>query len=151
MLNIKFDWDNHGSIDIQPLCIKHINLEIHFSRVPRYKSWIDELFSYFHPQTLLVRLSPNALKQNFIQVFCNGITSFFNLVFFPIFTYPCFSLYLFYEFVGAIGWTESREKCGKWYKCNKYRRWCYFLKDFKILESTARQGVHQIISLEFQW
>lgn len=39
------------------------------------------------------------------------------------------------------------------HKCNEnsnYMCWHYFLKGFKILESTKRQGAHQI-SLEFQW
>lgn len=68
-----FDLGNQGSVDIQPLGIKYINLEIHFSKVSRYKSLINGLFSHFHPRTLLVRVNPNALKQNFIQVFCNGL------------------------------------------------------------------------------
>ncbi|XP_059277947.1 uncharacterized protein LOC132032197 [Lycium ferocissimum] len=117
-----FHSSNHGSNDIRPLCIKHINLDIHFYGASRYKSLVDELFSYFHPQTLLVRVNSDVLKHNFIQVLLDELV-------------------------------KGRKKCGKWYKYCKsnYMRWCYFLKDFKILESTARQGVNQFIRLEFQW
>nr|XP_033517436.1 uncharacterized protein LOC117281690 [Nicotiana tomentosiformis] len=65
---VRFDSGNHGS-NIRPLRIKHVNLKILFSRVPRYGTLIDEFFSYFHPQTLLVGVSSEAhIKYNFIQV-----------------------------------------------------------------------------------
>ncbi|WMV28594.1 hypothetical protein MTR67_021979, partial [Solanum verrucosum] len=55
--------------NFEPLRIKNRNLEILMSWIPRYESLIDELLSYFHPQTLLVRVDSDALKyNNFIQV-----------------------------------------------------------------------------------
>nr|XP_033517726.1 uncharacterized protein LOC117282000 isoform X1 [Nicotiana tomentosiformis] len=91
---------------IQPLGIKHINLEILFSWLPRYESFIDELFSYFHPKTLLVRVNSDSSKNNFIQVFCKVTTS--SAQYFLIFTTlsPLFShcMYICYESVGPIGY-----------------------------------------------
>jgi len=49
---------------VEPLCIKNINVEILMSRIPRYESLIDEIFSYFHPQTLLVRVNSDELMYN---------------------------------------------------------------------------------------
>jgi len=49
---------------VEPLRIKNINVEILMSRIPRYESLIDEIFSYFHPQTLLVRVNSDELMYN---------------------------------------------------------------------------------------
>ncbi|KAG5604306.1 hypothetical protein H5410_025798 [Solanum commersonii] len=38
---------------VDTLCFNNLNLEILMWWIPRYESFIDELFSYFHPRTLL--------------------------------------------------------------------------------------------------
>nr|XP_016446494.1 PREDICTED: uncharacterized protein LOC107771598 [Nicotiana tabacum] len=67
MKEARFHFGNRRS-NIQPLSIKHLNLEIPFSWLLRYESLIDELFMYFHPKTLLVRVDSDASKNNFIQI-----------------------------------------------------------------------------------
>ncbi|KAG5604309.1 hypothetical protein H5410_025801 [Solanum commersonii] len=77
-----------------------------------------KLFSYFHPRTLLVRVNSDALKyDNFIHVVLDELKDW-----------------------------ETGLESGKRSKYNNNMCWHYFLKGFKILESTTRQ-----LSLEFQW
>ncbi|KAG5607042.1 hypothetical protein H5410_028534 [Solanum commersonii] len=107
--------------NIQPLQIKQIDLLILLSMVPSYKFLTDELFSYFHPRTLLVRVKSDALKYNFILVLLDQLK----------------------------GWERELENV-KRCKYSNNMCWRYFLKGFKIVESTTRRRANQI-SLEFQW
>lgn len=144
MKEARFHFGNRRS-NIQPLSIKHLNLEIPFSWLLRYESLIDELFMYFHPKTLLVRVDSDASKNNFIQVLCKVTT--YSPQYFLI-SISLSTLYLCYEFVDFVEWIKK--KCHKRYKCSTYMCWRCLLKDFKILASTTRQGTHQI-SFGFQW
>ncbi|XP_049404386.1 uncharacterized protein LOC125867836 [Solanum stenotomum] len=59
--------------NLEPLCIKHINLVIQSSLKPRYESFLAEFFGYFHPRTLVVTVNSNARKHDFIQVLMNEL------------------------------------------------------------------------------
>ncbi|KAG5604353.1 hypothetical protein H5410_025845 [Solanum commersonii] len=59
--------------NLEPLCIKHINLVIQSSLKPRYESFLAEFFGYFHPRTLVVTVNSDAQKHDFIQVLMNEL------------------------------------------------------------------------------
>ncbi|XP_049404860.1 uncharacterized protein LOC125868274 [Solanum stenotomum] len=59
--------------NLQPLCIKRINLVIQSSLKPRYESFLAEFFGYFHPRTLVVTVNSDARKHDFIQVLMNEL------------------------------------------------------------------------------
>ncbi|XP_049365945.1 uncharacterized protein LOC125830814 [Solanum verrucosum] len=59
--------------NIEPLCIKRINLVIQSSFKPRYESFLAEFFGYFHPRTLVVTVNSDARKHAFIQVLMNEL------------------------------------------------------------------------------
>ena len=61
--------------NLEPLCIKRINLVIQSSLKPRYESFLAEFFGYFHPRTLVVTVNLDARKHDFTQVFCDIIMS----------------------------------------------------------------------------
>ncbi|KAK4715735.1 hypothetical protein R3W88_014073 [Solanum pinnatisectum] len=48
--------------NLEPLCIKHINLVILSSFKPRYESFLAEFFGNFHPRTLVVTVLMNELE-----------------------------------------------------------------------------------------
>ncbi|KAG5595479.1 hypothetical protein H5410_036711 [Solanum commersonii] len=103
---------------VEPRRIKNINMEILMWQIPRYESLIDENFSYFHPWTLLVRVNSDALvHNNFIQVLLDE----------------------------RKDWERVLEN-GKQCEHSDNMCWHYFLKGFKILESTTSKHI-----LEFQW
>ncbi|KAK4715736.1 hypothetical protein R3W88_014074 [Solanum pinnatisectum] len=52
--------------NLQPLCIKRINLVLQSSLKPRYESFLAEFFGYFHPRTLVVTVNSDARKHDFI-------------------------------------------------------------------------------------
>ncbi|XP_059315905.1 uncharacterized protein LOC132066670 [Lycium ferocissimum] len=120
MKEVKFHSGNHQS-NIQPLCIKHINLAILFSSVSRYESLLDELFSYFHPRTVLVRMNSDALKHNFIQVLLNELKGRDK---------ECTKRY---KYINYMSW--------------RYFLKGYEILESTTI---TRKGAHQI-SLEFQW
>ncbi|MCD9638119.1 hypothetical protein HAX54_021851 [Datura stramonium] len=107
--------------NIEALCIKHINLVIFFSWVSRYESFLAELFGYFHPRNLLVRVSSYALKHNFIQVLLN-------------------------ELKDRNGEYTNRYKCSDYMSWHYVLKSFEILEPATI----TRQGYHQI-TLNFQW
>ncbi|KAK4721961.1 hypothetical protein R3W88_012194 [Solanum pinnatisectum] len=59
--------------NLEPLCIKRINLVIQSPFKPRYESFLVECFCYFHPRTLVVTVSSDARKHDFIHVLMNEL------------------------------------------------------------------------------
>ncbi|MCE0481992.1 hypothetical protein HAX54_040292 [Datura stramonium] len=114
---------NSGNLqsNIEPLCIKHINLEVLVSQVPIYESLTDELFSYFHLRTLLVRVNQDVLNCNFIQVLLD-------------------------ELKRQNRDRTKRYKCSN-YMCWRYALKSFEILEST---TTTKQGAHQI-SLEFLW
>ncbi|TMW87716.1 hypothetical protein EJD97_019584 [Solanum chilense] len=61
--------------NLEPLRINRITLVIQPSLKPRYESFLAELFGYFHPRILVVRVNPDARKHDFIQVLVSELKS----------------------------------------------------------------------------
>uniref|UniRef100_M1B9M2 Uncharacterized protein n=1 Tax=Solanum tuberosum TaxID=4113 RepID=M1B9M2_SOLTU len=59
--------------NLEPLCVKRINLVIQSSFKPRYESFLAEFFGYFHPRILVVTVNSDARKHDFIQVLMNEL------------------------------------------------------------------------------
>lgn len=116
---------------LQPLCIKRINLVIQSSSKPRYESFLDELFGYFHPRTLVVKVNSDSREHDFIQVLCNIIYNDFIL---HLNNFP--SSLMFMNLKVLMNELEGWNRDGtKRYKRSEYMSWFGELKRFTILGS----------------